>query len=170
MEQKIETKEDKRRVLHGHLLASSLEKYFRNPEKLAILREIVEGNSDISLRLLDFFVSTYCRQHTIVLDLGIDIHAEYRMRLKAYSKMLFDPFRRRTRTKITSEDGYDQETTLAQANFFRWAIENGIVDYLQENIEDVERAMSRCRNPEARQSPINSRGITVRADAKLNFS
>ena len=32
-------------------------------------------------------------------------------------------------------------TTVGQLNFFRWAVENGIIKYALENIKDLEKNM-----------------------------
>ena len=34
------------------------------------------------------------------------------------------------------------ETTIGQLNFFKWAIENKIINYIQENYEDIEKDMN----------------------------
>ena len=34
------------------------------------------------------------------------------------------------------------ETTIGQLNFFKWAIENKIIDYIKEHYEEIERDMN----------------------------
>jgi hypothetical protein len=62
--------------------------------------------------------------------------------LKAYSKKLFDPFCRRERISFIDHDNNELITTVGQLNFFRWAIENKIVEYITENYEDIETDMN----------------------------
>ena len=48
------------------------------------------------------------------------------------------------------------ETTIGQLNFFKWAIENGIIDYITENYDDIEQDMnSRNSISKKKNSPSN---------------
>jgi hypothetical protein len=60
--------------------------------------------------------------------------------LKAYSKRLFDPFRRHGRVVLELDDR-SLETTVAQLSFFKWAIENNVLKYALEYKEDIKRDM-----------------------------
>jgi hypothetical protein len=51
----------------------------------------------------------------------------YKSSLDGYSKKFFDPF---CRTERIEFQGFT--TTVAQLNFIRWCIINGIVDYITE--------------------------------------
>ena len=68
----------------------------------------------------------------------------YREQLKSFNKKNFDPFCRRSRIKFF----YDEEkkdyiiTTIGQLNFFKWAIDNKILEYIEENIDIVEKDMN----------------------------
>jgi hypothetical protein len=53
--------------------------------------------------------------------------------LKSFSKKQFDPFRRNVRIDFEYEPGKTIETTVAQLNFFRWAISNKVIDYINTN-------------------------------------
>jgi hypothetical protein len=66
----------------------------------------------------------------------------YRSQLKAFKKILFDPFRRRDRIMFHYENKEDAlNTTIGQLNFFRWAIDNDVIKHLEQNIEEVENDM-----------------------------
>ena len=101
--------------------------------------DIVEGQSDISLRLLDWFVTRHASKQKIRfdkydvsnnsdkfdkrVDRCFNVHISYKAQLKSYKKKYFDPFRRRKKFKYY----FDKEktvhlcTTIGQLNFFRWA-------------------------------------------------
>jgi len=66
----------------------------------------------------------------------------YKNQLKAYSKKLFDPFCRRERIsfQIPGHDAF--LTTVGKLNFFRWAIEKNIIEYLKVHRETVETEMN----------------------------
>jgi response regulator of citrate/malate metabolism len=79
----------------------------------------------------------------------------YKSQLKAYSKKFCDPFCRRDRIVFdygsNTIHNYNNEviklneyiiTTIGQLNFFRFAIQNGIIDYAIKNITDIENDMN----------------------------
>ena len=71
----------------------------------------------------------------------IHVHESYKAQLKAYSKRQFDPFCRRDRIHFYYTPTEKVETTVGQLNFFRWAIENHVVDYVGAYLKDIESAM-----------------------------
>jgi len=83
------------------------------------------------------------------------IHDNYKCKLKEYNKKNFDPFCRWQRIimiydkKIEMENNeivniYEKsfETTVAQLNFFKWIIENHIIDYIIENFNSINKSMN----------------------------
>ena len=112
--------------------------------------DIIEGRSAISLRLLDWFVTNFAKKNNTSYDI-IDkdnslkkfiVYIDYKSQLKAYSKKQFDPFCRRERISFYDHDNNEIETTVGQLNFFRWAIENNIVDYVEKNLSIIENDMN----------------------------
>jgi hypothetical protein len=65
--------------------------------------------------------------------------------LKAYGKDRFDPFCRSDRILVPYNDGTSVETTIGQLLFFKWAIENKVIDYVMNNYTIIEKDMN-CRN------------------------
>lgn len=132
------------------LLMDSLTKFFRIPENIRKILPIVQGKSPISLRILDWFVTNFCKKRNIILDLKTEtgetrrfmIFFDYKSQLKAYSKKQFDPFCRRERIRFVYQRGQELITTVGQLNFFRWLITNNILDYIEEHIEDIEEDMN----------------------------
>lgn len=127
----------------------SLTKYYSKSEKISILTDIINSVSPLSLRLIDWYVTNYCKQHNIVFilkkkgDSGyFNVYMNYRSQLKAFKKILFDPFRRRDRIMFHFDNKEDAlNTTIGQLNFFRWAIDNDVIKHLEQNIEKVENDM-----------------------------
>jgi phage antirepressor YoqD-like protein len=64
------------------------------------------------------------------------------LKLKAYSKRRFDPFCRWERISIPYKNGTFIETTIGQLNFFKWTLENKVIDYIDENYETIEKDMN----------------------------
>lgn len=130
------------------LLLLSLTKYYSKNNKISILKDIINSNSPLSLRLIDWYVTNYCKQHNIVYILKkkneneyFNVYMNYRSQLKAFKKVLFDPFRRRDRILFHYDKGEELNTTIGQLNFFRWAIDNDVIKYLEQNIHTVEKDM-----------------------------
>lgn len=120
-------------------------------DKINKMIDIIDGKSNISLRLLDWFVTNYSRQNNI--GYFIESHGEkdyfnvninYKAQLKSYKKVYFDPFRRTKRFnyKYDPNDSTKKlETTICQLNFFKWAISHGIIDYVESNFVDINESM-----------------------------
>ncbi len=128
------------------LLMKSLSKFYAIEANIAILLPIVQGTSKISLRILDWFVTNYCKKNNIILTnksgTNIIVHMDYKNQLKAYAKIYFDPFCRRDRINFIYGKGHELLTTVGQLNFFRWAIENNIIEYTVSNMEIIENDMN----------------------------
>lgn len=128
------------------LLMKSLSKFYAVDSNIAILLPIVQGTSKISLRVLDWFVTNYCKKNNIILTnksgTNIIVHMDYKNQLKAYAKIYFDPFCRRDRINFIYGKGHELLTTVGQLNFFRWAIENNIIEYTVSNMEIIEKDMN----------------------------
>ena len=69
------------------------------------------------------------------------VYLRYRSQLKSYNKANFDPFCRNDRITGWGDTG-DIITTIGQLNFFRWAIENRVLEYINDNLEDIEKDMN----------------------------
>ena len=131
------------------LLMSSLSKFYLDEKNINILIPIVNGLSKISLRVLDWFVTNFCKKHNTVIHYQRDgkaqkliVHLDYKNQLKAYSKKQFDPFCRRERINFIYGKGNELLTTVGQLNFFRWAIEHHVLDYINDNLEVIEADMN----------------------------
>jgi len=148
------------------LLIIPITKYFSDRRILNKLITILKGEG-ISLRLVDWFVTNYCKKYNVMynvmdfrppvpgmteaqrksFDNFIIVHTNYKGQLKAYSKRNFDPFCRRNRIRFYYEENKYFITTVGQLNFFKWALENNIVDYVQKHMKEIEDDMNlRCEN------------------------
>lgn len=134
------------------LLYDHLKDYFRGHRAaLDEMLAIVNGDTVISLRILDWFVTNYAKKYYTVYDLPtIDgehmerfkVYRDYKLKLKAYSKKRFDPFCRWERQWVPVDDTKEMETTLGQLNFFKWAIEHGVIDYIRAHFDAIEQDMN----------------------------
>ena len=133
-------------------LLNSLLLYY-TPEKLNLLVNVTRNNENDehpSLRLIDWLVTNYSKKHSIVYyvdEKPFNLHQSYKNMLKAYSKKLFDPFRRHARVHIKCpqvENGY-LETTVAQMTFFKWAKDCNVLKYAQKHKHQINDDMDNNR-------------------------
>ena len=128
----------------NHLLMDKINLFFINDNNKKILVNILNNEYNISLRVIDWFVTNYCKKYNIfwVQDNSrFVVYLNYKLQLKAYSKKYFDPFCRRDRIYFTYKNNTYLETTVGQLNFFKWIIENNIINYIKNNYEDIEKDM-----------------------------
>lgn len=151
------------------ILLGSLLEFYKEQNNFDTFLEFIEKKSDMALRTLDWFSTNYTKYKKVIIN-GIDIQCDYRQQLKGYQKEFFDPFRRKDRVYIRYEklptDGYKLEciseaeneemsknesttniktvviTTVGQLNFFRWAIRRGIINYINNHIEDIQNSQN----------------------------
>jgi hypothetical protein len=138
-----------------------LQEFYNQPGRVEAILPFLTGSAPVSLRVVEWFVTNYSKKFNIVypLDGGRQfiVYFQYKRELKAYSKRLFDPFCRRERIRFVVRDAPPiEETTVGQLNFFRWAIENGVLTYILENAAAIETDMNRSfrehysKEPEAK--------------------
>jgi hypothetical protein len=122
-----------------------------NNNNLDKMLRIITGESKISLRIVDWFATNYAKKYytLYVIDQTTDnvarrfkVYDDYKLKLKAYSKKRFDPFCRWDRISIPYRDDKCIETTIGQLNFFKWALENKVIDYIEKNYETIEKDMN----------------------------
>jgi hypothetical protein len=130
------------------ILYTSLSKFYANPDRLREFTVFTSKDSPISLRLLDWLVTNFAKKNNVVymvdknnVSQGFNMFMEYKAQLKAYSKKYFDPFCRRDRVTIINIDGIEQLTTVAQMNFFKWALVNNVIQYALANKDTIELDM-----------------------------
>jgi len=134
-----------------------------NSENMDQMLSVINGTTNISLRIMDWFVTNYSKKHYTVYDLigstgtgggtsakRFKVYVDYKLKLRAYSKKRFDPFCRWDRINVPYKNGTYIQTTLGQLNFFKWAIENEVIRYIQENYSAIEADMN-IRNNTSRK-------------------
>jgi hypothetical protein len=141
--------------------------------------KIITGESKISLRIVDWFATNYAKKYyTLYVIEGthdnvtrrFKVYDDYKLKLKAYSKKRFDPFCRWDRISIPYTNGKFIETTIGQLNFFKWAIENKVVDYIEENYSDIEKDMNNRNSTSKRKETITDNSKTRKKREELSIS
>lgn len=125
------------------LVLHRLAGFYSNPAVFERVRAIVSGESKISLRLIDWLVTNYAKKYNVSYHTKtgrhVIVYLAYKCHLKAYSKKLFDPFCRWKKISFMNLN-----TTVGQLSFFEWAIQDEVLDYLDENYEAVQKDMDEC--------------------------
>ena len=127
------------------LIISSLQRFYTGRQDLAEIVELLKGTSEVSLRLIDWFVTNYSKAHStsyILQGQEFVVYMNYKNQLKAYSKKLFDPFCRRERISFQIPGHEAFLTTVGKLNFFRWALEKGILEYIKGHQPEIEKEMN----------------------------
>jgi hypothetical protein len=144
------------------LLLNNLMKFYNKTDNMDKMLKIITGDSKISLRIVDWFATNYAKKfYTIfIIEQTIDnvarrfkVYDDYKLKLKAYSKKRFDPFCRWDRISVPYKDVFI-ETTIGQLNFFKWALENKVVDFIENNYTVIENDMNN-RNSTSRKKELN---------------
>jgi len=101
------------------LLLTNLKAYYSedNFSRLDNILKILNGDSPISLRIIDWFVTNFSKQRYVVYTLStgmrFKVYNDYKLKLKAYSKKRFDPFCRWEKIVIPYKSQFIQ-TTIGQ--------------------------------------------------------
>jgi|Laugrespbdmm15sd_2_1035082.scaffolds.fasta_scaffold08074_2 hypothetical protein len=147
VESTVPDSQTRKRKIHckQELIVMSLQTFYAARKDLPEIMELLQGTSIISLRLIDWFVTNYAKRHNIGYVIGgqeFMVYMSYKSQLKAYSKKLFDPFCRRERIMFSLPGTEQFITTVGKLNFFRWAIEKNVIEYLKTNRVTVETEMN----------------------------
>jgi hypothetical protein len=153
---------------------------YNSSNNLDKMLKIISGESKISLRIVDWFATNYAKKYYTIyyltdsngLEKRFKVYDDYKLKLKAYSKRRFDPFCRWDRISIPYTNENLIETTIGQLNFFKWAIENKVVDYIEKNYETIEKDMN-SRNSTSKRKEMkldNSATKTRKKREELSVS
>jgi hypothetical protein len=148
------------------LILNNLMEFYKIPTHLQKMMDVINGDSKISLRIVDWFVTNYAKKYYTVFEVprmvdGIPsaiettrfkVFHEYKLKLKAYAKKNFDPFCRWERIQIPYDDHSFMETTIGQLNFFKWAIENRILEYIHTHYPSIEDDMNNRNSTSKRKT------------------
>ena len=142
----------------NNLLLNNLLEFYKKDDNLSKILSIINGNARESFRLIDWFVTNYAKQKFVGYDLvdkrgrtkRFKVYIDYKLKLKAYSKKRFDPFCRWDRIVIPYKNDIHIQTTIGQLNFFKWALENKILDYIKEHLDEIEKDQAK-RNSTAKK-------------------
>jgi hypothetical protein len=148
----------------NELLLNNLMEFYKDEAYLTKMLKIITGESKISLRIVDWFATNYAKKNYTLYpitdsngnNIRFKVYFDYKLKLKAYSKKRFDPFCRWDRISIPYKNGTCIETTIGQLNFFKWARENKVVDYIEELYDVIENDMNNRNSTSKRKEAVSS--------------
>ena len=137
------------------LLLQSLYTYYQEDDNIERIIPIVTGKAQVSLRVLDWFVTNYSKKYDVNFMIKknrefikFNVYQDYKNKLKSYNKRFFDPFCRQNKKNLTNKIAfkYNEDkyivTTIGQLNFFRWAIRNNVINYVEEHLDLINNHMN----------------------------
>lgn len=167
----------------------------RSINEVRSIIDIVEGKSKISLRLLDWFVTTYADRYKtkyilnnkITTDMKMNdefdkkieeifvVHISYKAQLRTHKKKYFDPFRREKGIKkflyyFDKDKTTSLCTTLGQLNFFKWALQNDIIKYVNDNYNVILKTMAKTKKAESEKKKDKKNSETKTDENNKNDS
>jgi len=162
----------------NELLLNNLMTFYKNEEYLYRMLKIITGESKISLRIVDWFATNYAKKFYTLYTIHdsnektrrFKVYFDYKLKLKAYSKKRFDPFCRWERISIPYKNGTCIETTIGQLNFFKWAIENRVIEYIEENYDTIEKDMNSRNSTSKRKEVVVDNSKTRKKREELSIS
>lgn len=136
-----------------NILLTNIEKFYKNNRNQAKdVINIIRGQSTISMRLIDFFVTNYSKKYRINYKVKLNnteeifnVYSSYKSQLKAYNKKYFDPFSRGNRIPFFFNDDCII-TTIGQLNFFKWFFKYKVNTYIIKYMTKIEEDLIETKN------------------------
>lgn len=139
----------------------TLSTFFTSPNEqinshMAQILPILRGET-IALRTIEWFVTNYCKEYNISYTVNgneFNVFNDYRCQLMGSKKRYFDPCCRDESTKNKSNTKYKHQnkyikfryttnkndvihTSIGQLNFFKWFVENNLLEYIQAHLTEI---------------------------------
>lgn len=100
------------------------------------------------IRIIDWFLENYSKKHNIHYGINESrefyVYDEYQIQLNNYTRLYFDPFCRNKKIFCKYQDEEKEMvflSSIGQINFFRWAIENGVIKYVKIHLNEIKDDM-----------------------------
>lgn len=142
-------------------------------KKLIVLENIINLKKPCSLRIIEWFVSSYCREKRVTYNINgvpFNVYSSYKdEQLSSYNKKLFDMYRRMETFKIPLDNGKVLETTVAQLNFFNWLFKYKILDYILNNIDVIKKDLEYNKKKKIKKNKFFEDVNITRINITINF-
>jgi hypothetical protein len=153
------------------LLMGNLTEFYQNKDYINDIKNIVDQNNIISLRILDWFITNYSKKNQVIINDNFNVYQNYKLMLKSFSKTSFDPFCRKNKIVFYYGDNDNDyiETSCGQLCFFRWCFQNKILDYVRSNLNVIENDMKMSLKNKNNSSDLKKRQpLSISASRTIN--
>ena len=110
-------------------------RFFSELPNLVAFQKAV-SSKEVSLRMIEYACATYSKHCRVVFEnrasKTFDLHLSYRACIDSYGKYYFDMFQRGPRVELEAP-GQTIRTTIGQLNFFMWALQNSVIDWIRDH-------------------------------------
>ena len=159
------------------ILRPLIDFYKNDFDNLKKLLDIIYYNTkNIPLRLIEWFVTNYAKKNATKYKIArgktfevFDVYRSYKAQLNGHRKNHFDPCARGMTIKLSftdprTEENISFDTAYRQLNFFKWAIENLIIEYIEKHFKEVYTDMvENYRSKSTDVSDISSSSVATSA-------
>lgn len=156
------------------MLLENLMTFYKTTTNLDKIINIINGDSRISLRIVDWFTTNYAKKNYTVYTLTngarFKVYNDYKLKLRSYSKKRFDPFCRWERINVPYNETSHVQTTLGQLNFFKWAFEHDVINYIEENYTAIEEDMNSRNSTSRRKELVGPKTRKKREELSISAS
>lgn len=144
--------------------------------------KIINAESNISIRVLDWFVANYSKKNNTCYKISVNnkkeffyVNNEYKNQLNGYSKLYFDPFCRKRKVIYTyRSQNRDKKvvflTSIGQLNFFQWAIKNKVIKHVELHIKEIEDDMKETSRKNKERKAILSQSDNSSNEQEITYS
>ena len=151
------------------LIIASLQRFYATYPDMTKVMPYLVGDADISLRVIDWFVTKYSRKNFTSYDLNgqrFVVYKSYKGQLDAYNKQYFDTNCRRERIQFSIKEYEPFVTTIGKLNFFRWALETNLLDYIESNKEELKAGYNQFlkETTQAHKATANSTPVSTTSE------
>jgi hypothetical protein len=156
-----------------NILETSVRKYFAVEQRWSDVYPYLAGQTKVSFRMLDFLTNKYSRytRCEFVWDNRlVNIAVSNQMVMAALQRRYIDTFRRKAKCGPKLQIGFpgkEIDTTLAQLVFFRWAHQNGVLQYAEQHQEVIRSAMRQTNQMRKKRKLADSNMLPDRIIVEL---
>ena len=115
---------------------------FYTQSNFALIYPILVGEDILSMSIINFVVTNFAKDHASYVIIGgkaVYISKSYKEQLDEYTKQCFDPFCREPKIRFQYDKKNNKSilTSVAQLNFYKWAIEIMLIQFIRNNHDQI---------------------------------
>lgn len=121
------------------LLKNSLHSYFsNNPNDIKNIFRILNDDYKFNMKYIIWFVTEYSKDNAVIIN-DTHIYSDFKTTSKTYSKKYFNTIKTGETLNISFDGDIKITTSISQLNFLKWVSNKHIIDYLNKNIDNINK-------------------------------